>query len=449
MKKLIIILICLSFLKLFAQENFNFDQRDFMNFGKSFFYELHYLPTGNPDSINAIVLFKISYDLLSFKKLGISAKDDSFYSFPKIDIDFQDSESIIRNRVLWQDTIKVSEYEKTLSKTDFISGFVITNLKIDQYKVTLRFVSENVGSDKILEIQDTIPNDFYSKNVISNPIYVIKKADKNLYPCILNNNMIFTNDNAKIIIPVSFSDNINKFWYQLKFVKSDNEGLKWHSDFDKEDFVIPVKNQVITFKDIDGNIRLQSKSLPKINNLNQGYIEIDLLAESIVPGYYNLRISNLLNKDTSSFDFQIIWVDKPFILQKPRYAIESMYYILTDKEYEEMLDADYEDYSNRILNYWKKQDPTPETPYNESMSEYFRRVDYALFNFKTFSNRNGVKTDKGKIYILFGTPTSTEKKLKDEKSYEIWYYKHLDKQFIFESKANDEYKLVDIIEDVY
>lgn len=449
MKKLIaIILIILTQIKLSAQDSFKLDNRNLMNFGKSFFYELHYLPTPYIDTINAIVLFKFSYDLMTFRKLESSFSENVFYSQPNVDIDFQDSEGIIRNRTIWKDTIKVFEFEKTLSKTDFINGFISVNLKKDKYKVTLRFSNTNVGFDRIIEIKDSILNDFYEKNVISKPIFTYQVEENSFIPHILKNNINFSIKNNKIIVPVSFNYNINKFWYRLKFVKSFSEGLTWESDFEKQDYVIPIKNQIPIFIKSESRILLNFKEIQKVNDKNFGYIIIDFPSENLVPGNYNLQITNTFDQDTTSFDFQVIWVEKPFILQKPRYAIESMYYILTDEEYKEMLNADYQDYSKLIIDYWKRQDPTPETPYNEAMAEYFKRVDFALFNFKTFSDKNGVKTDKGKVYILFGQPTSIEKKLKEDDTYEIWNYKHLNKKFIFQSKSNDSFKLIEIQEGV-
>ena len=37
------------------------------------------------------------------------------------------------------------------------------------------------------------------------------------------------------------------------------------------------------------------------------------------------------------------------------------------------------------------------TPYNEEMAEYFSRVDYAFYNFQTINQKDGAKTDRGKI----------------------------------------------------
>jgi hypothetical protein len=78
------------------------------------------------------------------------------------------------------------------------------------------------------------------------------------------------------------------------------------------------------------------------------------------------------------------------------------------------------------------------------MAEYYQRCDYALENFGTLRQANGIKTDRGKIYILYGPPAKTERLLTPgTPPKEIWYYDNLGMKFIFvdESRAGN-YKLL-------
>ena len=50
-------------------------------------------------------------------------------------------------------------------------------------------------------------------------------------------------------------------------------------------------------------------------------------------------------------------------------------------------------------------DPTPSTEHNELMEEYYRRVSYSNENFDGW--KDGWETDRGMIYILFGTSGSS------------------------------------------
>ena len=82
--------------------------------------------------------------------------------------------------------------------------------------------------------------------------------------------------------------------------------------------------------------------------------------------------------------------------------------------------------------FWAKRDPTPKTLYNELMAEYYRRVDYAYINFATLRERDGARTDKGKVYILYGQPTKIERKYTPGRpTEEIWYYEPIRRKFVF------------------
>ena len=56
-----------------------------------------------------------------------------------------------------------------------------------------------------------------------------------------------------------------------------------------------------------------------------------------------------------------------------------------------------------LADFWKNRDPTPESPVNEFKDEYFRRVNYALPEFRSGS-RAGWKTDRGRAFVLYGQP---------------------------------------------
>ena len=81
---------------------------------------------------------------------------------------------------------------------------------------------------------------------------------------------------------------------------------------------------------------------------------------------------------------------------------------------------------------WSKRDPSPGTPLNEMQEEYFRRVRYANQYFTVF--RDGWRTDRGLIYIIFGPPSEVfryEYNV-DTKPFQTWTYysKNLVFQFL-------------------
>ena len=55
-----------------------------------------------------------------------------------------------------------------------------------------------------------------------------------------------------------------------------------------------------------------------------------------------------------------------------------------------------------IEGFWRRRDPTPETPENEYQIEHYRRLAYVNKFFG--SGRPGFRTDMGRMYILLGPP---------------------------------------------
>ncbi len=111
--------------------------------------------------------------------------------------------------------------------------------------------------------------------------------------------------------------------------------------------------------------------------------------------------------------------------------VEQMVYIAENKEMKLLENAPIESREAVWEEFWSKKDPIPETPENETSDEYFRRVDYANEHFRSYTS--GWRTDRGRVYIVFGQPDEIEYHPFEEESvpYQIWYYYSLGKRFIF------------------
>lgn len=123
-----------------------------------------------------------------------------------------------------------------------------------------------------------------------------------------------------------------------------------------------------------------------------------------------------------------------------RWLDQDVPYIITKEERRAFmaLQTD-EERENFIENFWRRRDPNPDTEENEFREEYYERIAYA--NERFTSGIPGWRTDRGRIYIAWGKPDSTESRPSggayDRPSYEgggttttypfeIWFYRHLD-----------------------
>lgn len=80
-----------------------------------------------------------------------------------------------------------------------------------------------------------------------------------------------------------------------------------------------------------------------------------------------------------------------------------------------------------MYNFWKNRDDNPSTPQNEFKLKYLLRILEANKLFKE-SFKDGWRTDRGRIYIVYGKPDSREvfPFEPNTKGYEIWTYDALE-----------------------
>jgi GWxTD domain-containing protein len=102
-----------------------------------------------------------------------------------------------------------------------------------------------------------------------------------------------------------------------------------------------------------------------------------------------------------------------------KWVNEDVAYIISAGEREQFLrlssDADRAAF---IKDFWSKRDPDPSTAENEYKKEHYRRIAYANERFP--SGVPGWRTERGRIYIVFGPPAEIESR---PGQYERWAYR--------------------------
>jgi GWxTD domain-containing protein len=119
---------------------------------------------------------------------------------------------------------------------------------------------------------------------------------------------------------------------------------------------------------------------------------------------------------------------------------EDVRWIITDEEF-----SAFKKLSNNterdqfIEQFWLRRDPTPDTAENEYKDEHYRRIQYANEHFA--AGMPGWRTDRGRIYIMYGKPDSIDahpmggpyQRPAEEGGgetqtfpFEVWRYRYLD-----------------------
>jgi GWxTD domain-containing protein len=82
-------------------------------------------------------------------------------------------------------------------------------------------------------------------------------------------------------------------------------------------------------------------------------------------------------------------------------------YIITDQERAAFKKLSTDDERESFIeNFWERRNPDPSSPENEYKEEYYRRIAYANEHYA--SGIPGWKTDRGRIYIMYGPPDEVD-----------------------------------------
>jgi GWxTD domain-containing protein len=147
---------------------------------------------------------------------------------------------------------------------------------------------------------------------------------------------------------------------------------------------------------------------------------------------------------TYSRPVKAVWPEMPFSLKNVDGALDALKFITTGKQLDSLRSGSFEQRRDALEKFWSERNGSTASARNEVMAEYYRRVDYAIKNFGTLRIPDGSRSDRGKIYILYGMASRTERALNTAGGHtETWYYDRLKKKFVFvDEMRNGTYTLV-------
>jgi len=115
-------------------------------------------------------------------------------------------------------------------------------------------------------------------------------------------------------------------------------------------------------------------------------------------------------------------------------------YIISDDERKAFKNLSNDEEREAFIEaFWLRRNPNPDSPDNEYREEHYRRIAYANEHFA--AGKPGWKTDRGRIYIMWGKPDSTDshpsggsyQRPMDEGGgetstfpFEVWHYRYLE-----------------------
>lgn len=416
---------------------YSLDKTTYYSYGMEFDGSSFATKHPNQDSMKLFLSYRLLYDVLSFKEISESNKS-IFFSDVDIEVVLTDDGGVIRKRANKKDSIFAITFEETNSKEKYHKGFFELSVKNSDYtidftvidrfkkKINKKINIKKLDYKKLLSSSDIL---FYGQNAQSSYYDLSNYVSQNAF--------LFDNNEVSLLMNVD-SNNYNYF-YEVEFLKN-NEENDIYNFWSNQTITFSNKAEILNDKNIDFNLKKNQLTFD-VKNGKDKFLKISFPTDKIIPGTYKIKIYNE-NKDTIERYFEVKWENKPLSLDRVGYAVERMYYILTDEEYDKLNSSSQQ--LKDFIEYWRKLDPTPDTPYNEALVQYFTRVDYAFFNFASLAEKDGANTDRGKIFILYGAPTEIQDKNIDNKKGIVWNYKNLNKKFYFQVVSSGFTKLIKI-----
>lgn len=352
---------------------------------------------------------KAIYDKLQF----IKNSEDSFSAQYEVSISIFDTGGKFVDSEKITEKVIASSFEETNSTTDFSLRKIGFDLPPDDYNVTV--VLHDVETQKKAKITQSISLANYSLDeVLSSELLFLSK---------------YTIDDQSVNIEPRVSESkmpeSNLYAYVEVYNVPENDSMLVQYE---------VVNQAKkTFR--SGEYRTKSTG-------KRTLIIIEINSENFPHGKYAANITFSGQDFSLKVDGTFNWYVEgiPLAFTDIDHAIEVLQYIASEEEYKELKSTPKDKKQEAFVQFWKKNDPTPETVENELRKEYYSRVQFANENYHR-AKKAGWKTDMGWVYVLLGAPDSIDRNPYNQKgafrpgktikSVQIWTYYKYNRQFLF------------------
>jgi GWxTD domain-containing protein len=356
-----------------------------------FDFEVVNFASSEPAKSRVDLYIKFAYDELQFVK-----------QLENFKASYEVSASLVKNKETvtsksWEGNVEVTNFDQTNSTKDFVFTSANFNVIPDDFQIVISLTDLNNRKTTYRKKDVKLAN--FSKMSISD-ILLINSIEIDSVSGFASK--VYPN------IPSDFVELTKPVWvyfevYEISQIDSIEIDYK----------ITDERNKIVFFR----VYRIKAKSQNFAEKL-QIYPDLP----SGFPYSINLIIKQGNNSVSSKKSFNVRWSDLKMSLSDLDRAIEQLRYIIEPKVFSELKKGTAEEKKEKFLAFWKKKDPSPSTPENELMDEYYRRVAYSNENFSVF--KEGWKSDRGMIYIVFGPPDDIERHPfdMDSRPYEVWYY---------------------------
>lgn len=438
MKQLITTLLLLLFFlpaDLFSQRNITYETLQ-QRSGEPNAYTGHIILPASDTTAKFISLFRLDHDFIPFLRvrpgMDTDIEDAEYFAPVRMGVEIFDGEfsdsrrsrgtqspSVFRSNYI--DTVFVRTFEETKSRFDHAQGFVSTDLNPGKYHYELQLTrGESVRELSSRRTNVVVPNYSAADSTSIILTHKIEEHESEFTATLLNfgSSVLYGQDFGILVpIPTQYNDgNIRVSIRKLAPANSrDPVGspvfeseISSDQIFSGYNYSIKQENQdiILTAEISESGVRMATINVPNSRFENARY-RIDLFSD-------DKRIARQIINSR--------WIDMPTSLYNLDVAINMLRFIVSDSQLRQLRSGSTGEKERKFREFWAERDPTPETEYNELMTEYYSRIDYAFENFTT-PQKPGYESDQGQAYILYGEPDNISRRLPtDGPTREIWEY---------------------------
>ena len=376
-----------------------------------------------------------AYVQVPYRALRFVREESSFLAQYEVTIDVFDSGQKLVNEKIWNETVRASKFDVTISDRGHNLSQRHFTLKPGKY--TLRVQVHDKDSGKMYHIgKDVFVPTFVSRKLSMSDIMLVSR--------------LTVDGDRKTILPL-VSGNVGNLseGFHLFLEIYNTTDLR---ELDLTYRIFNAKKEVVLEKSILYPLageRIQVFIEMERSDLPLGDYIISVQARPVGDALESEDYKNLVAVSTRWMTVR--WTGMPVTVNDLSLAIDQLVYLAKDSELDDIKAArSDEERMEKFREFWQRYDPSPDTGRNERMQEYYGRVEYSNEHFSHYID--GWKTDMGMVFIIFGSPNNVDRHPfdYDRKPYEIWSYYDINREFVFVDETGfGDYRLVTPIWDVW
>lgn len=403
------------------------------------------MPAG--DGLTIGVMFRLDYDLAPFLRVQSSmneAPEGAEYFAPvRIGLEVfegrhrsgrrasNDARSLFRDS--YSDSVYVNSFQETRSRLQHVQGVISTPLDPGSYNYELQLTraqstQEQSSTRRNIQVPELDTLSTAGMMLLSN----FNREDAHVNGTFLNygENVLYGSDyNLLVLLPAtSENETYTVEVHRMTGAESDRvePNTVYEATINPED-QFTGSNAIFTNNDSGVGFRMETAS----GNTRFGVITVP--NSEFENARFRIRLLGSSNETIGEKIVNSRWLDMPVSLLNIDVAIDMMKYIVSEDELNRLKRGSAEEKEQKFREFWEERDPTPDTEFNELMTEYYERVDYSFRNFSSLQTP-GYNSDMGKAYILYGEPDDVERRLPtDQPTREIWEYPN--RTLVFEATS--------------